>query len=539
LLQSVLANYLDSIKREKDFYPPFIALLATMGFSDICLLHGTTEFGKDIIAKRQIEDKTIQYVFQIKKGNIGQAEWREIQPQVLDAALNTLSHPNFDKSLDRQVVLVTTGNLTGNAPLATQEFNRVLAEKYQLPGIQYWEKQTLIKFFMEYGFEGIHEATSIGFYGYGKFFEIYGRALRRQATVSDLEDHSRYWMAATGDTATCLLIATTEASILIEVFHERDEPYLALICGLSVLRAVLIAIFRGIRRPDPFVAVLHREVLASISDLCDVCIRFYEERWKATGERMVDAIGGLGLIVAYPIHCARFVETIGLRFFLASHGSERAASVALLERFILKEQGCSHPISDKYTVSIAAATLALVAGGRTDVARVLASNSMVWVSNRYVDGVGLASVDDSPDEEIATLLFFPFEGVKIDRRSHSLLVTMLADLAARFAPSLYKDVVNDIQACKIVPSYFQPVDTEGQFNIDGDDVIQYPNVEFDAEVDVVDGLSYAEHIRAECRSFNVADVVGPPSYLALGLLLRDRYFPTLWPALLAGATSTV
>jgi hypothetical protein len=55
MLASVVAGYLDSVE-EREFDVPFMALLRAMGFSDVHFLHGAQEFGKDFIAKREIDE---------------------------------------------------------------------------------------------------------------------------------------------------------------------------------------------------------------------------------------------------------------------------------------------------------------------------------------------------------------------------------------------------------------------------------------------------------------------------------------------------
>jgi hypothetical protein len=99
-------------------------------------------------------------------------------------------------------------------------------------------------------------------------------------------------------------------------------------------------------------------------------------------------------------------------------------------------------------------------------------------------------------------------------------------------PQLYEDIINDVKAAEIIPQYWQPSDSPGQFSVEAEDVIQYPTAIGHVEqyTPFLD-LRFAEHIKSEPRGFKVAEIVGPTSYLALSLLLRDRYFPTLWPLL--------
>lgn len=138
-------------------------------------------------------------------------------------------------------------------------------------------------------------------------------------------------------------------------------------------------------------------------------------------------------------------------------------------------------------------------------------------------------------EEVETLLGYPFEGVEIRRRPSSLLATALCDLAA-FAgdPGLYEDIVNHILAAGLVPQYWQASDTLGQFSVEADDVIHYPAGLNHSEIyEPFNEFRYADHVKREPKSFKVSEIVGATGHLALSVLLRDRYFPTLWPLLAA------
>jgi hypothetical protein len=138
MLRNVLEDYFSSIKQERDFDFPLMSLLAAMGFYDIHFTHGSREIGKDFIAKRKENDIEYQYAIQSKKGDINQTKCAgEILPQLLLASISGLSHPQFDKTLPRRVILVSTGLLTGNAPLILQDFNESLKnESNRNPGFK-------------------------------------------------------------------------------------------------------------------------------------------------------------------------------------------------------------------------------------------------------------------------------------------------------------------------------------------------------------------------------------------------------------------
>jgi hypothetical protein len=86
MLRNVIDAYLASAS-ERQLDLPILLLLRAMGYYDMHLTHGNVEFGKDIIAKKREDGRTIQYVIQSKAGDIDQAEWRAIQPQIFEADL--------------------------------------------------------------------------------------------------------------------------------------------------------------------------------------------------------------------------------------------------------------------------------------------------------------------------------------------------------------------------------------------------------------------------------------------------------------------
>ena len=143
MLRNVLEGYLDRIK-EREFDIPLLVLLPALGFHDIHFTHGPVAFGKDVIAKKREGDNDVQYSFQSKAGDISQSTWRnEVRGQIETALWSSLSHPNFDKSLPHQVVLLTTGDLRHNAAIEFQEFNTTIRDRYGRRPVYFWGKRNL------------------------------------------------------------------------------------------------------------------------------------------------------------------------------------------------------------------------------------------------------------------------------------------------------------------------------------------------------------------------------------------------------------
>ena len=89
----------------------------------------------------------------------------------------------------------------------------------------------------------------------------------------------------------------------------------------------------------------------------------------------------------------------------------------------------------------------------------------------------------------------------------------------------------DIKAANIVPQYWQVPDTTSLFTLDSQDIINYPKIDYSDVHLPFEDLSFADHIKHESRSFSITNHTGPLGPLLIMLLLRDRYFPTLWPLL--------
>jgi len=108
LLDDAVDAFLDTVG-ERAFDEPFMAMLRAEGFTDVRLVHGQVEFGKDVIAKRDGE----QWVFQSKAGDLNLTEFRPVREQLYDLRMSDLSAPGFDQGLPRRAVLVQTGRMTG------------------------------------------------------------------------------------------------------------------------------------------------------------------------------------------------------------------------------------------------------------------------------------------------------------------------------------------------------------------------------------------------------------------------------------------
>lgn len=240
MLRNVLADYLNrATERELDL--PIFLLLPELGFYDVHFTHGAVEFGKDFIAKRREDGVEVQYSFQSKVGDIGQADWRNsIQGQILESVLTSLSHPNFDTRLPHQAVLLTTGDLRGNARLEMQNLNARIAGTYKERPIIFWGRENLVTFFEQHGLTGIHHATASGYADHGRFFLIYGNALRGTVSCREIEEYSRQWVDVPPERDRRLLRCGIEAEVIAQRCAEQGRFFEAVYTHLARLRTICV-----------------------------------------------------------------------------------------------------------------------------------------------------------------------------------------------------------------------------------------------------------------------------------------------------------
>lgn len=375
---------------------------------------------------------------------------------------------------------------------------------------------------------GIHRATAEGFAEHANFFLNYARALQGALTDREIESYSRQWADESIELDRRLLRATVEAEVLAQQCLAHGHYYEAVQVHLALLRVTCVASYTD--PPEELIGVF-TEGFVRLHELCIVALGEIQTAWEPKKD-LVSLEGVSFDMTTYLVHCSRIMEIASLTYFSSSGADVREASASFLEDFVRNESGCCHPLSDRYAVSIVLAVLALCANGRTAVARDLVKRTTVWLCDRYEQGMGLAGIEASELEETQTLLGYAFEFIDLPYRRTSFLATALADLSAFISDhDLYSSVVNDVKACRIHPEYWQPRDTVGACRIDGADVVTYPTISYADEITDFGTESFGNHMEDELASFRFAEHLGPESVVVLIALLRDRYFPKMWPKL--------
>lgn len=533
MLRNVLADYLNSIK-ERDFDLPFLSLLPALGFYDVHFTHGQLEYGKDFIAKRLDEGIETQYTFQTKAGDIGQSEWREIRYQMLEAVMNTLSHPNFDTNIPRKAILVTTGLLKGNAALDFQNLNQELQSKYNVLPILFWGKEQLIEYLEKYGLSGIYGATASKFINYGNFYRIYGKSLQGHISDREIERYTEQWLEESLGKGVRIRLAAIEGEIIAGQCINKGFIYEAIRVYQGIVRTILYEM-QDAATVDPQLIEVYQQAMVKVLLSCKQFVSDFQEAWLAANKDLVAVPHGPSVMMTYLVQCTRALEVTGFLYFLAKETGEtiiQTQAINFLQDFIIKEPGCGHIPGDRYAVSLIFPTLALLNNGNLDQACNFIHQSVVWLCDRYEEGFGIASVEADELMETKILLGYAFDFINLEHHPGCLAATVLCDLAAFTGNAqLYEAVVNDIKAVQIIPIYWQSPDTKSLYRIDAEDVIGYGNVPYSDTFLPFTTYQFAHHIKEEPDTYKVAQSLGPLSLMTVMLILRDRYFPKLWPLL--------
>lgn len=298
MLRNVIEDYLSSIK-ELQLFLPFRQLLEAGNYYDIHLVHGATEFSKDFIAKKNINGVETQFFFQLKVGDVNLSRFRtEIQPQLLEACTNSLSHPNFERQLEEEVVFVTSGNLLPFATLAFQEFNNFLQSKLQLLPIATWEKDRLITDFLSVGIEpffSLHRSPE----NIGRFFQFYTRITNDESLdCFEIEDYTKKWLCLDWSTSVNKLQVFFESYFFSKALLEKGRHYEAVLV-LSALIRVLLKNNKFTEYQDSIEEYL-RDILNSY---CQVVKSVYSNSKPLLLEET-----GIFAIFHYPLTCLKTLE---------------------------------------------------------------------------------------------------------------------------------------------------------------------------------------------------------------------------------------
>lgn len=508
MLRRVVEDYLESI-REVQFFLPFASLLMLKGYFDVHIVHGPTEFGKDIIAKKTEGEVTSQIIFQLKAGDVNLSKFTaEVKPQLLEAVTNPLAHPNFDNTLNKQIFLVTTGILKQPATLAFQEFNVYLQTKLNSGPIYTIEKHDIVEDFVRSGLESfftLHNDPAF----VGDFFDMYAKIKNnKEITSFDVEAYTKRWLDLDYNNNVNRLQVLFESYLFSSSQYKEKKYYQStlFIAGLA----------RYLAKYGKY-DVYEKWIIEYLKLMTDCIFDDVSSLYKAD-QTLADPASSAGMlgIFKYPKICLHALELLSL-YMLVSDTAEKAVK-DLTTTIIGKERGWERPLSDNYAASIALIGLSLIKNDEVQVAKKLLNNVTIWFCDRY-SNIGVAPLGSSEEEEFQFLLSEYLEGFDCKKRRSSFLAAVLLDMAHILGDAnFYSEVANELRATSIILERFHVLNESELFTYDR------VNNSYDSTYSKDYVEEYSDGIAIELESNKVS--VRSKSLFYIIFLLRDRIFPT-------------
>jgi hypothetical protein len=521
MLDAVVANFVEAVS-EREFDAPFMALLRARDFYDIHFTHGNYEFGKDFIAKFRENGVERQYVFQSKAGNFNLGGWAGAAPQIELLRHSEVAHPNFDSRLPRQAVFVMTGRLTGGALTAAQDFCRQCAGS-DVPLIT-WDRETLIEYMVAAIGSGLAERIE------APLLATVASAANRTATEMEIERFSQRWCIRNQQPSPAVL----EAAIVAAALQKAGRIDLAVYAGLALVRAASWQAhgINPVAEDWSDVASLGRRLFAMYA--ASLLERLGAEGGPSTST-MIGAHREPAALITHTVRCVRIAEIISLFGLLGPTQANDTSSREIagwLSRFLRRQNVAAAPISDRWAVAIIPIVLLLAKEGQHGQAADYMREVLIWITQRYRDGLGLASPTATPEAEVRQVIGRVVPQVQdIQRRDASYLATVFLDLCAFLdLKRLYAFARDDFRRFSVFPSVVTTADTADQYLLDGPDVAHEINAPYTDTV-AEEWTSVAPHLAAEARPRFLQEIDRPWDHLAVSYVLRDRHFVCAWPAL--------
>jgi hypothetical protein len=251
--------------------------------------------------------------------------------------------------------------------------------------------------------------------------------------------------------------------------------------------------------------------------------------WEARSDEMFDpkkiVENDIGLIVTYPIQCLRVLEIFGLYGLARPDVADEVAD--WLARFIASQPGASHPVSDRWAVSLIPA-LVILGQRRPDVLRPFLTDVLRWLGDRHDnDGLGMAGPHAEPFEEVEYFLGSPLESVEVSARRQSYLAAVMLDVAALLEDEeLYNLAYNEVVALDIRPFLAIPRDDVSQYMTTGHGIDVPMNTSPNYAEYYADGSAWrmAAHHDDDTGRYYLGRIGRLWDHLSLSTVTRDRHW---------------
>lgn len=447
-LADAVAAYVESLT-ERELDAPLLALLGRLGFDKVHLVHGAYEFGKDFVAQRTEDGIRYQYCLQSKAGDLGAAGWRAVRQQVDAMRTGTVAHPDFDPGLQRRLVVVTNGRLTGSAPVEAQDYNTHHHDRGEATA-EFWDADVLVPHFEDVLVEGVPAQDR------ARTLELLGRLGRGMGTRHDISAYARPWFAP-GLAPSQRWGHVLTGAMLAKHAADQGREDLAAQIAFRLLRAAW-------ERPepvDPTETAVARRLFETHADAV----------WRQVKDEDPVAVTlrsrtGIDAFVLHPVKASRLSECLALLALLSLDGSgaNRADDIGkYLAAFTAASPAAAHPVSDDASFSVLATAVALAATGHTAAAEPYLREVAVWVLDLIEHGAGLADAAERPAAAVRRLLGPAYPSLAPPgREPAAYALTVVLDLAHVLGfQDLYRNLVNDLEAVDAIAKIVSPDDVGG------------------------------------------------------------------------------
>lgn len=465
MLTNVFADFLDTLESERAFDAPFVCLLRVSGFEEIHCIHGLYEFGKDFIAKKAIDGQIIQYLFQTKKGDITKEVWtKQLQPQCETMVYTGIGHPNFDRSLPRQLVLVATGEMRGQAAVLAEQYAEDLQRRHGSKPT-FWTRNILAEQFAKCS-EKLLALTSDDTIehhkNWGRLFSYLESVDIGEFSFKALESITRSWTFVDAPSA---FKSSVELMLSRDVLRRRGLRIHATLLTLAAGRSLASdAVHSNVGSYEP---ILRRLFLQDVDEV----LEWIDEVPK--NDRKFCLVGGdpYEILIAQG-RLLHWLEFISAGVLLEPANLDRIGRARSLFSEALELSCTTRPLGERYAVSV---LLVAVAGTLIglDVKPWLVSVA-VWLGDRFEnEGLGLAAPRASTEEELWRTLGDGVVCNRLEPRNVSSMAAALLDACSILGDSeLYNDIRHDCLAVDVIPFVFTPITGTEQYFTGNDGVLQ-------------------------------------------------------------------
>lgn len=500
---------------ERDFDRPFESLLRALGFYDIHFTHGSTEQGKDFIAKlRTSEGGEVQYAFQNKSGDVNVGAFDRMLGQLYKLTWDGPTHPSFVPGLPRMCILVCTGRLVGGALTASHQFGAEVERRS--PGVTFdvWDRARLVELLMRRDLEGVLLPD----------VSVEMLSLLRPLMSEELNDRRLERLLAArlphaGSKVHARYVALLETMIAAALLLDLGRPFLAATAALHAVRIGAIWSYEEDALDEDLVE-FHKAAIQSLRLVCCGVV----EQLPADHMEPRSLIGWVGgpvhAIITYPVACARIIEVLGILCITEGEFREGDRDVWLgkCEQFLYAHPGATRPVSDRFAPSLAPALAALAAAGRTEVVRQVLSDVSRWVIARADAGHAFASAYSTPQEELEVFFGGYFDFVEWQPRRETQLVAAVCDASLAFAPDMLPHLINTFSQSRAKLIYNSVQDSALAFLMTGKGVRAIRALRYQRDATVAPAHHEMSGLRVVERR------LGVEVPMLMACLLRDRLF---------------